>query len=208
MQNILLPTSYLAPISYYSCVVSQNKITLEQHENYIKQTFRNRCSIYAANGKVDLSIPIQKYSNHTIIKDIRIDNNQNWQKLHWRSIASAYGSSPFYIYYDYELLPFFEKKVDFLWDFNEALQTKILEFLKISIHPAFTTSYLSEYPNTIDLRSSTHSKKNELFWPLPSYQQVFQNKYGFISNLSIVDLLFNMGPESKNHLKTVKLIKS
>lgn len=205
MKNILLPTAYLAPILYYCYLANYHAIIFEQQEHYIKQSYRNRCSIYAANGKMELSIPVHKIANRTLIKDVRIANEQNWQKLHWRSIASAYGSSPFYLYYNYELLPFYEKKFEFLWDFNESLQNKMLELIKVSISPVYTTFYLSEPPGVIDLRSSLHPKKNDLPFPtLPSYQQVFQNKYGFFPNLSIIDLLFNLGPRCNDYLRTLK----
>ena len=203
MQKVLLPTAYLAPVSYYHYLVNYSEIIFEQHENYLKQTYRNRCSIYAANGKMNLSIPVHKIANHTLIKDVRIAYDQNWQKLHWRSIASAYGSSPFYLYYDYELLPFYEKKFEFLWDFNETLQNKILELIKISIHPTYTTSYLSEHSDTIDLRSGLYPKKNDLSVALTPYQQVFQEKFGFLPDLSIIDLLFNLGPSCKDYLKSI-----
>ena len=128
--NFLLSTAYLAPIEYYVVLANSERILLEQHEYYQKQSYRNRCRIATANGIMDLSIPVDS-AGKTPIRDLRISDHNNWQTHHWRSIETAYNSSPFFEYYADDFRPFFEKKWLFLWDFNLALFNKTLELLDI-----------------------------------------------------------------------------
>jgi hypothetical protein len=199
-----LSTAYLAPVEYYALLASAENILLEQHDFFIKQTYRNRCSIATANGLMDLTIPTEKSEgNKTRIKDVRISNHGNWRVNHWRSITSAYQSSPFFEYYADDFIPFFEKEWDFLWDYNLALQNKVLELLDIKPVIQFTDSYIESYGRErIDLREIIHPKKSAFFPEFRTYYQVFSQKYGFQQNLSIIDLLFNMGNESILVLKS------
>lgn len=201
--NIYLSSAYLAPIQYYSKFLLADRVFIEQNENYVKQSYRNRCSILSANGAIPLSIPVEHSSSDKIqIKDIRIAEHGNWQHMHWNAIISAYNSTPFFEYYQDDFHPFYHKKYKFLFDFNEELQYLILELLNIELPEInCTTQYKSEFnENELDMRNIVHPKKDwkmldAEFTSIP-YYQVFGQRFGFIENLSIIDLLFNMGPES------------
>ena len=194
----LLPTAYLAPIIYYAILLQQSDCKIEYHENFTKQSIRNRCEIYGANRKLLLTIPKQRQgSSKTIITDIKISYKERWQKNHWNTIVSAYNSSPFLEYYKDELKPFYEEKETYLINFNNKLQKVILKLLQVEAK--YTTS--SEYNHVgefTDLRNHTFISKN-----IHRYDQVFMEKNGFIPNLSILDLLFNLGPESADYLKNI-----
>ena len=194
--NFLLSTAYLAPIEYYVVLANSERILLEQHEYYQKQSYRNRCRIATANGIMDLSIPVDS-AGKTPIRDLRISDHNNWQTHHWRSIETAYNSSPFFEYYFDDLKPFFEKKWVFLWDFNTAIQQTILELLELDVKITPTDKYETEHSERmIDLRDKIHPKK-EAFIEIKPYYQVFEQKFGFIPHLSILDLLFNTGNEAQ-----------
>ena len=195
-----LCSAYLAPVSYYKQIACSKHVIIEQHDNYIKQTYRNRCRIAAANGIIDLSIPIQKNEAKCPMKDIRIAYSDNWQQTHWRAIESAYSSSPFFEYYRDDFEPFYRTKKEFLIDLNIELQSLVLELMDISTPIAFTTKYKDSFSeNELDLRDFFHPKK-EYPYQLRPYYQVFEQKFGFQKDVSIIDLLFNMGPESVFYL--------
>jgi hypothetical protein len=161
-----------------------------------KQSIRNRCDIYGANGKLKLTIPKQrKGSDKTIIKEIQISYKQDWQKQHWNSIQSAYNSSPFFEYYQDELQPFFEDEEKLLVDFNQKLQKVILGLLQQEDNTTFTKKFQHEGCFS-DFRDHKWKYKKQ-----ETYNQVFMEKHGFIANLSIIDLLFNLGPESSDYLQ-------
>ena len=170
------------------------------HEHFVKQSIRNRCDVYGANGKLKLTIPKQrKGSDKTIIKEIQISYKESWQKEHWNAIVSSYNSSPFFEYYKDEFLPFFEKEEMLLINFNNKLQVVILKLLKEKGDVKTTTEYLHK-GNFSDLRNHKwNSEKQE------KYDQVFMEKHGFIANLSILDLLFNLGPESADYLHNLDI---
>ena len=202
MQNdkFILSTAYLAPIEYYVVLANAERILLEQHEYYQKQSYRNRCRIATANGIMDLSIPVDS-AGKTPIRDLRISDHNNWQTHHWRSIETAYNSSPIFEYYADDFRPFFEKKWLFLWDFNLALFNKTLELLDIETKIELTEQYKPETSdNFLDLRAAIHPKK-EISLLLKPYYQVFETKFGFMPNMSIIDLLFNMANEAQLILK-------
>ena len=155
---MVVSLSYLGPVSYYALLAQDEKVMLEQHERYVKQTYRNRCRILTANGPMDLSIPVEKHGPHTLYKDIRIASHDNWQQQHWRSILSAYNSSPFLEYYQDDFHPFYEKKWDFLWDFNFALQEVVLSLLDLQPDIQLTDSYAETGPD--DFRDVIHPKKS------------------------------------------------
>ena len=192
-----LSTAYLAPVRYYSKLVAFDEVRIELHEFYPKQTYRNRCYIAAANGIQTLTVPIEKPDTpKCLTRDIRISDHGNWRHLHWQSLVSAYHKSPFFEYYADDFLPFYQKQFKFLYDFNQALQAKVCELIDIQPAISYTESYNPAVNN--DFRTSITPRylpTDTLFSPLP-YYQVFREKHGFIPNLSIVDLLFNMGPES------------
>lgn len=198
-----LSTAYLAPVEYYKVLANAEEVLLEQHESYVKQSYRNRCVIATANGLMDLTIPVEKFENgKTRIRDIRISYHGNWQLQHWRSIASAYNSSPFFEYYADDLIGFYEKKWNFLWDYNIEIQQKILELVDVQPAISLTDVYLKELPEDMhDLRTAIHPKKEAVFGSHESYYQVFAPKFGFHPNLSVLDLLLNMGNEAVFTLK-------
>jgi len=197
-RGVSLTTAYLAPVEYYAALAKADTVLLEHCDNYVKQTYRNRCHIAAANGSMVLSIPVEKGSTaKQLTRDVRISEHSGWQMNHWRSIESAYNSTPFFEYYKDDLIPFYEKKWDFLWDFNQEIQVKILELIDLQPKIIMTSEYRATLDeNILDLRESIHPKKDnqtELFKP---YYQVFEQRFGFQPNLSIIDLLFNMGNEA------------
>lgn len=188
----------MAPVEYYILLNSGSHAVIEQFDNYIKQTYRNRTVIASANGLQTLSIPIVKPSSHKCLtKDIRIADHDNWRHLHWQAIVSAYNSTPFFEYYEDDFLPFFKKDYDFLFDFNELLRIKICELLDINPSVSYSTEYVKDLDSNIsDYREAIHPKKPSLMQSFKPYYQVFEQRYGFQANISILDLLFNMGPEA------------
>lgn len=198
MSEICLSSAYLGPVEYYSVIANAETVLLEQYDYYLKQTYRNRCHIATANGTLALSIPIEKTGNKTLMKDVQISDHNDWQSLHWRSIESAYNSSAFFEYYKDDFIPFYEKKWKFLLDFNNEIQSKVLELLEVDIKINLTSAYEVDFKNSIqDFRESIHPKKENILKSASPYYQVFEQKYGFQGGLSIIDLLFNMGNESQ-----------
>ena len=194
--DALLSTTYFGPVQWFQKLCRAEHVEIEQWESFQKQTYRNRCLIAATNGVQALTIPIERGTS-PLIKDIRISDHGNWRHLHWNALQSAYGESPFFDYYQDDIQPFFEKKWDFLLDYNEDIRLKICELIDIQPHISFTTRYSSS-PSVMDYRLAINPKHPEPdpdFVPKP-YYQVYQQKHGFLQNLSILDLLFNMGLES------------
>ena len=263
MNTVLLQTTYFGPIQWYQKLYRYDHVLIEQYDSYQKQTFRNRCVIATANGLQALTVPVEHPSPLTsnkspiplggaggglLVKDLRISDHNQWRRIHWNALQSAYSESPFFEYYADDIRPFFEQKYDFLIDFNEAIRQKMCELIDIHPHVEYTQTFLPPNlpslregtgvgfptpltnlpslregtgvgfptppsnlpslregtgvgfptPNPLDLRSVISAKH-----PLPDadfeskpYWQVFQQKHGFQPNLSILDLLFNQGPES------------
>lgn len=193
----ILPTAYLPPIQYFSKFLLFDEILIEQYEHFPKQTYRNRCVIYGPNGSLNLSIPLYKRSERTLTKDIQISYDYNWQMLHWRSLESAYRSSPFFEFYEDGFKPFYKKKYKYLIELNNELLFLMLKTLKLRNPINFTSEYKKEYGN--DFRSIISPKQDfsvdKQFLTKP-YTQVFCNRHEFLPNLSIVDLLFNEGPRA------------
>jgi len=215
MKAAYLSTAYLAPVQYYAILTVFDEIYFETAENYPKQTYRNRCHIASANGIQALTVPVEKLASPKAPTcDIRISNHGNWRHIHWNAFVSAYNLSPFFEYYADDFRPFYEKKYTFLLDYNEALRTMVCGLL--DLHPTIkpTATYIpyveNDFRKTMDPRHTEldHSGKADVppanfRHPLPDeqliprpYYQVFAYKHGFLPNLSIVDLLFNMGPEA------------
>ncbi|MDP7568052.1 MAG: WbqC family protein [Flavobacteriales bacterium] len=200
LNNPLLPTAYLAPVKYYAILLQAKNCSIEHHEHFIKQSIRNRCEIYGANGELRLTIPKErKGSSKTIISEIKISYKDDWQKLHWNAIKSAYNSSPFFEYYSNELEVFYQEKESNLIIFNNKLQEVILDLLQEENNSTPTVEYLHS-GNFTDLRNHDFTLEDP-----EKYNQVFMEKHGFIPNLSILDLLFNLGPESLDYLHNLDI---
>ena len=193
----LLSTTYFGPVQWYQKLYRADRVEIEQWESFQKQTYRNRCLIATTQGIQALTVPVERGTSQ-YIKDIRISDHGNWRHLHWNALQSAYGDSPFFMFYEDDLRPFFsEHRWEYLFDFNEAIRQTICQLLDIHPHVSYTTAYTPS-PSTTDYRTAIQPKQ-----PAPDpeftprrYYQVYEAKHGFMPNLSIVDLLFNMGPEA------------
>lgn len=199
--GVVLPMCYLPPVEYF---VELNKykpnILIEREEHFPKQTYRNRANIYSPDGVLPLTVPVMKGSkNHTKIKDVKISYEFKWQRLHWMSLQACYRRSAYFEYYEDELVPFYEDKHQFLFDYNQQYLQLLLKLLKIKTTISYTETYEATYPALTDLREVISPKKPPVFVQKP-YFQVFEENHGFIQNLSIVDLLFNQGPQALNYL--------
>ncbi len=201
-EAILLELQYLPPVQYFTKLLHYPTVYLEAHEHYQKGSYRNRALIAGANGELRLSIPLEKGKNEQqSIREVRIAYHEPWQARHWESIQSAYGNAPFYLYYADFLQPFYEKHYNFLWDWNWELLQTILQLTGIPSNIQFTTSFVkTPAPGMLDFRNAIHPKvhrrRDDPHFQPAWYAQVFEEKHGFLSNLSILDLLFCTGPEA------------
>ncbi len=229
----LLSSTYFGPIQWYQKLNRYDECLIERHESFIKQTYRNRMIIPTTNGPLSLTIPTN-HNTSLAMKDIRISDHANWRHVHWNALLSAYGESPFFEYYQDDIRPFYEKKYEFLFDFNMEITEKMIELLDIRPKISITDEYIlskerkgeneelkGEYEafcgitdhkvqssnlkvqskdvqSIVDFRDAIRPKK-----PLPDaeftpqrYYQVYEQKYGFQPNMSILDLLFNEGNEA------------
>lgn len=201
MNAVLLSTAYFAPVQYYSKIITYPKIYFEQYEHFNKQTYRNRCNILGANGPISLVIPVVKGRGPKIlIKDMQVSSDTDWQRQHWRTIFSAYNSSPYFEFYKDDLKPFFEKKWKFLLDLNLSVHETICDLLEIENNVILTPGFEEVSENTLNLREAitpkTHRIPTDELFQAATYTQVFSEKFGFVPNLCILDLLFNEGPNS------------
>ena len=218
----LLSTTYFGPVQWYQKLYRSEAVEIEQWESFQKQTYRNRCLIATTNGVQALTVPVERHNvqssmfNVQYIKDIRISDHGNWRHLHWNALQSAYGESPFFDYYQDDIRPFFENRWTFLLDFNEEIRERMCELIDIQPEVGYTKAYANHGDSPHDLRDAAitgtvpmicgirdfregirpkHPEPDADFVP-KAYYQVYQQKHGFLANLSILDLLFNMGPES------------
>jgi hypothetical protein len=207
--SILITTSYLPPISIISAIFRSERIFIEGFETYTKQTCRNRCYIYGPNGSQMLSIPVFKvFGNHTMVKDIQISYNDPWQKIHWRSIETAYNNSPFFLYYKDRFEPFYSKRIYHLLDFNAEILKVILSIIGSQIKIKFTDHYDKQPENLQDKRDLVKRKLAISNIPYPDYLQPFNPKFGFLPDLSVIDLIFNLGPEASDYLRAAAVQSS
>lgn len=198
--SVLLSSAYLGPVSYYRAVASADHVCVEQYDHYHKQTYRNRCKILTGNGVMDLSVPVVNAGGKMCVKDLRVAYVENWQQVHWRAIASAYNSSPFFEYYRDDFEPFFTRKTEFLIDLNMDLMRVVMDLIGLKTEVSLSDDYLEGTSSIHDLREA-FSPKSPTSSPLKPYYQVFDQKFGFVPDMSVLDLLFNMGPESILYLK-------
>lgn len=197
-----LTTAYLGPVEYYSKLLHYDHIFIEQHDHYMKETYRNRCRICGPDGVITLTVPVVKPDTPKCeMKDIKISDHGKWRHLHWNAIESAYNTTPYFEFYRDYFQPFYEKEYTFLFDFNEELRALICHLIDMEPSLSLTEEYQKDFgPSEYDFRDIIHPKKDYQtfdaeFYP-HTYYQVFHEKLGFIPNLSIVDMLFNCGPES------------
>ena len=183
LEGAVLPCCYLSPVSHFSAYFRADEVRLEVCDHFTKQTLRNRCWIDGPNGPLALTIPIVKTEGKTLMRDIRVSDHGNWRHQHWTALESSYRQSPFFEYYADEFAPFYVKRWEFLVDFNEELMELVASLLDISKPVTRTLTY-----------------EGDAFAQLPPfesrpYYQMFASRHGFLPDLSIVDLLFNQGPE-------------
>jgi len=209
LKPILLHPCYFGPVDMYASIVQADSFVFEKEDNYQKQTYRTRQYIYGANGELLLNIPIKHRENktdeHQKYKDIRIENSFKWQPLHWKSLQSAYKTSPFFEFYEDEFVPLFEKKANFLMDFNLMATQIVFECLQLDFSFKTTEEFALKPYGYNDQRHLVNSKRQSVAH-LKEYIQVFQAKYGYIPNLSILDLLFNTGPSALGYLDSQSFI--
>lgn len=203
--NILLHPTYFPSISQYTALLQAETITFEKEDNFQKQTNRNRMYIYSPNGIQMLNIPV-KHSRepHQKYKDVKIENAFDWQKNHFKSLEAAYRTSPFFEFFEDDMRTIFEKKHEFMMDLNFKIFEIINDCLGITLPYTTTEEYFHEVEKYTDFRLLANGKK-DTFVNEP-YTQVFNEKHGFIPNLSILDLLFNEGRHAKDYLLEQKLI--
>lgn len=208
VSTVLLSTTYFGPVQWYQKLNRYARVLIEEHENFQKQTYRNRCLIATTQGVQALTVPVthdtapagSSQPTAVSIRSVRLSDHGNWRRLHWQAIQSAYGESPFFEYYEDDIRPFFtERNWEMLTDYNDAICRKMCELLDIHPHMERTSEFMpTDIPGTRDMRSAIRPKHplfDPDFTPRP-YYQVFRQKHGFMPNLSIIDLLMNMGPES------------
>ncbi len=189
-------TSFAAPIGYYKAYLRSEVNILEKHEHYIKQTIRNRCEIATANGILVLTVPLSERRNNMPVAEVRICYKSDWQRQHLKTLATAYKSSPFFEFYIDELEALYKLQPESLLEWNQIIHQQLLKWLKVNKAFESTLAYQKEYENTHDYRNADWKKQSE-----SNYHQVFENKLGFLANLSIFDLLFNCGNEAQSILK-------
>ena len=212
MTTALLQTTYFGPVQWYQKLKRYDHCGIEQYDSYQKQTYRNRCVIATANGLQALTVPVDHSPltiDHVQCKDLRISDHNQWRRVHWNALQSAYSESPFFEYYADDIRPFFEQKYEFLIDFNEAIRQKMCELLDIETSVSYSSGFMvhgsgfrvhgSGFMDFREVIHAKHPQDDPEFQPR-SYWQVFQHRYGFQPNLSILDLLFCMGPEAVFYL--------
>ena len=230
MTTALLQTTYFGPVQWYQKLKRYDHCVIEQYDSYQKQTYRNRCVIATANGLQALTVPVEVGGKKEEVREVRISDHNQWRRVHWNALQSAYSESPFFEYYADDIRPFFEQKYEFLIDFNEAIRQKMCELLDIETSVSYSSGFMvhgswfmvhgswfmvhgsgfrdqgsgfrvhgSGFRDFREVIHAKHPQDDPEFQPR-SYWQVFQHRYGFQPNLSILDLLFCMGPEAVFYL--------
>lgn len=199
--GVVLPMLYLPPVEYFTALNKYKPgILIERNEHFPKQTYRNRANICSPDGVLALTVPVVKGSkNHTSVKDVKISYEFNWQRLHWMSLQACYRRSAYFEYYEDDFARFYEDKTTYLFDYNEQLFRMLIGMVKLKVDLQFTESYEPVYTDRADYRLVFNAKKASSFEQKP-YFQVFEERKGFLKNLSIVDLLFSQGPQIINYL--------
>ena len=205
----LLSTAYLPSVAYMAVLARHDSVVIEQKETFPKQTFRNRAAIATGNGILMLNVPVVRpYGNHTRTEQMTLSYNEPWNVRHWRAIVAAYSAAPYFLYYRDELEKILLQRHERLIDLNDAILNYLLQRFKINCHITYTDSFTPPYdpPTANDLRNlltnkhtlpHPNSQFSILNFQFPPYPQVFDTRFGFLPNLSAIDLLFNLGPEAK-----------
>lgn len=203
----LLSTAYLPSVAYFAILARNTAVLIEQKETFQKQTFRNRAAIVTGNGVLMLNVPVVRpYGNHTRTEQMTISYNEPWNIRHWRAIVAAYSAAPYFLYYRDGLEKILLQHHDRLIDLNDALLKYLLQKFKINCQVTYTDDFTppTDPPTANDLRTLLTNKHtiptSNFSFQFPSYPQVFDTRFGFIPNLSAIDLLFNLGPEAKSLL--------
>lgn len=206
MKNILIESQYMGSCSYWKLLLDADSIVIDKYEHFVKRSFRNRAHILGANGLLRLSIPLESGKHqHAAMKDVRISYNQDWQNLHWHSLTSCYRRSPFFEFYEDTFKKFYENKFEFLIEYNTELLKTIATLLKTEINFSCTEKYLkTEDFDGTDFRSFILPSTENVI-EFSSYPQVFSDRFDFIKDLSVLDLLFNTGTRSKDYLEKTAL---
>lgn len=206
MNAVLIESQYIGSCSYWNLLLNSNEIYIDQHEHYVRRSYRNRAHILGANGLLRLSIPLEHgKSQHAAMKDVHISYNERWQDLHWHSFTSAYRRSPFFEYYEDYFRKFYEDKFELLSDYNFQLMQTIATILNVELPVQFTNKYYTKdtFSGT-DLRSHFSPNKQTAL-DFVSYPQVFNDRFPFEKDLCVLDVLFNVGTRSKEYLLNIKL---
>lgn len=197
--NAILSSAYFGPVQWFQKLNRAERCIIERNDNYTKQTYRNRCVIATTAGRQALTIPVEAYDGLKCpMRDIRISDHGGWRRLHWNALVSAYGESPFFDYYADDIRPFYERRWDYLFDFNMEATVAVCALLDVTPNIVVADSYADPVAEQADdyrdaIRPK-HSAEDAAFTPQP-YYQVYASKHGFLPNLSILDLLFNEGPD-------------
>lgn len=204
---VVLHPAYFGSIASFSKMVQATSLWFEKYANYEKQTYRNRMDIYGANGLLPLTIPVNyTQKERGLYSDVKIANDYNWQLSHWKSLESAYKTSPFFEYYEDELRPLYNKSFIYLMDFNMACIDTLMACIQYDFKFQWTTEFVKQYPeSTVDARTLIQRKARSYNFNMAPYTQVFESKHGFLNNLSVLDLLFNEGPNTLDYLLEQKL---
>lgn len=197
----VLPMFYLPTVEYFTKLNAlKPDVVFDVEEHFPKQTYRNRANIYSPDGLLSLVVPVIKGSkNHTKTKDVKISYDFRWQRLHWMSLQACYRRSAYFEYYEADFAPFYEKRYEYLLDLNRDLFELLLKLIKNKLEINYTPTYEDTYTSLTDLRNAFSAKASTITEQKP-YFQVFEERKGFLPNLSIVDLLFNQGPQAANYL--------
>lgn len=200
MKQLLLPLTCFGPIQNFAALAT-HPIVFEGAEHFVKQSYRNRYEICGPNGMQTLSVPIKrKKKDHTPFRHIEISYAEDWQYLHWKSLEASYRSSAYFEFYEADLEGFYKEQPTYLFEFNLKALSTVCELLEIPAEFTFTNSYEKQPVGLVDLRTTMGNKNQKTLSNLPPYQQVFESKNPFYPNLSILDLLFNLGPQARQYL--------
>ncbi len=199
--QLVLGSVYAGCLDYYASILNHEEVIIDVYEHFQKQSYRNRCVIAGANGPLNLIVPIIRKSK-TALKDVQIDHSQQWRKMHWKSLESAYRTSPYFEYYEHEFEPIYKKEIEFLLDFNIEIQDVVFRCLQLEHKIKYSSAYISESDDLVDLRKKIHPKKEVTsFLKIQNYPQVFDDRMPFLPNLSVLDVLFNEGPMALKMLR-------